>query len=77
MKLTILSPDSTLYQGAAECVMLPGLQGAFTILDRHAPVFSGLGGGAIRYRCSGKEFALDIAGGFVEARKNIVTICVE
>jgi F-type H+-transporting ATPase subunit epsilon len=77
MKLNILSPEKILYKGPAELVMLPGLQGAFTILERHAPIISGLGKGKIVYRNEGKEVSLDIEGGFVEAKNNVVTICVE
>jgi F0F1-type ATP synthase epsilon subunit len=42
MKLSIISPEKVLYIGSAEMVRLPGLQGAFTILERHAPIISGL-----------------------------------
>jgi F-type H+-transporting ATPase subunit epsilon len=77
MKLDILSPEKTLYKGAAESVMLPGLQGAFTILERHAPIISGLNKGTMSYRNAGEEVSLPIAGGFVEAKNNVVTVCIE
>ncbi|MDR1526650.1 MAG: F0F1 ATP synthase subunit epsilon [Dysgonamonadaceae bacterium] len=77
MKLHILSPEKILYKGTAEMVLLPGLQGAFTILERHAPIISGLNKGNIIYRNEGKEVSLHIDGGFVEAKNNEVTICVE
>jgi F-type H+-transporting ATPase subunit epsilon len=77
MKLDILSPEKKLYEGPAEAVMLPGLQGAFTILERHAPIISGLNKGILLYRKEGKEVALKIDGGFVEAKNNVITVCVE
>ena len=77
MKLDIISPEKILYAGAAELVMLPGLQGAFTILERHAPIVSGLNKGVLLYRNAGKEVRININGGFVEAKNNTVTVCVE
>jgi F-type H+-transporting ATPase subunit epsilon len=77
MKLDILSPEGILYKGPAEMVSLPGLQGAFAILERHAPIISGLNKGTIVYRNEGKEVSLSIGGGFVEAKNNEITICVE
>jgi F-type H+-transporting ATPase subunit epsilon len=77
MKLDIISPEKILYKGPAELVMLPGLQGAFTVLERHAPIISGLNKGTLLYRNEGKDVSLEIDGGFVEAKNNIVTVCVE
>lgn len=77
MKLDIISPEKLLYRGDAESVTLPGLQGSFTILENHAPIISGLSKGIIEYHHAGKEDFLEIAGGFVEAKNNVVSICVE
>ena len=77
MKLSIISPEKVLYIGSAEMVRLPGLQGAFTILEHHAPIISGLEKGKLLYRHEGKEVALKVEGGFVEAKNNIITVCVE
>jgi F-type H+-transporting ATPase subunit epsilon len=77
MKLDIISPEKILYKGDAELVMLPGLQGAFTILERHAPIISSLNKGNVVYRQDGKDVSLAIDGGFVEAKNNMVTVCVE
>jgi F-type H+-transporting ATPase subunit epsilon len=77
MKLDIISPEKILYKGVAELVMLPGLKGAFTILERHAPIISGLAKGTLLYRNGGQEVSLAIDGGFVEAKNNVVTVCVE
>jgi len=77
MKLEIISPEKIVYSGEAELVMLPGLKGLFTILDKHAPIISGLDSGTLVYRCNGKDALLDIEGGFVEAKNDLVTVCVE
>jgi F-type H+-transporting ATPase subunit epsilon len=77
MKLDIISPEKVLYSGTAESVRLPGLKGAFTILERHAPIISGLNEGTLIYRKEGETISLQIKGGFVEAKNDIVNVCVE
>ena len=77
MKLDIISPEKVLYTGSAELVKLPGLQSPFTILERHAPIISGLDKGVLLYRNAGKEVTIHIDGGFVEAKNNVVMVCVE
>jgi F-type H+-transporting ATPase subunit epsilon len=77
MKLDIISPEKLLYKGDAEQVTLPGLQGLFTILENHAPIISGLSKGFIAYHHAGKEEKVEIDGGFVEAKNNIISVCVE
>ena len=77
MKLVIISPEKCLYQGEAELVNLPGLQGSFTILERHAPIISGLDKGKIIFRNRNEEHILEVEGGFVESKNNEVTVCVE
>jgi len=77
MKLDIISSEKVLYQGPAELVTLPGLQGAFTILERHAPIISGLDRGILIYRNAEEEVHLNIEEGFMEVKNNVVTVCVE
>jgi F-type H+-transporting ATPase subunit epsilon len=77
MKLEILSPEKIIYSGSAESVTLPGLSGLFTILDRHAPIISVLDKGKLLYSVQGQEREISIDGGFVEAKNNLVSVCVE
>jgi len=81
MNLEIISPEKTIYSGEAEAVTLPGLNGLFTILNRHAPIISVLKKGVVSYRITGKakenEIEVMISEGFVEAMKNNVSVCIE
>lgn len=77
MKLEIISPERSLYSGDAEMATFPGLKGAFTILNRHAPIISGLNRGTIVFRHGGKEERLEISGGFVEANNDHVIVCID
>ena len=77
MNLEIVSPEKLVYSGNAESVTLPGLSGSFTILDRHAPIISALDKGAVKYSTGGKEEEITVNGGFVEAKNNNVSVCIE
>jgi F-type H+-transporting ATPase subunit epsilon len=77
MNLEIVSPEKIIYNGKAELVTLPGLLGIFTILEHHAPVVSALQKGTVVYRVNGENFEIKINEGFVEAKKNIVSVSIE
>ncbi|GHT01857.1 hypothetical protein AGMMS49525_03980 [Bacteroidia bacterium] len=77
MKLDIISPEAKIYSGPATLVTLPGAQGSFTILENHAPIISPLNKGVIVYEQKGESVTLPVDGGFVEAKNNVVTVCIE
>jgi len=47
MKVTILTPARTLYNGEAWSVFLPGAEGEFEIMNNHKPIISLLKEGQI------------------------------
>ncbi|MDR2084101.1 MAG: hypothetical protein LBP67_03805 [Bacteroidales bacterium] len=78
MKLKILSPEKTIYDGNADSVLVPGKNNKpFVILDSHTPLISILENGLVRYTVNGKDVELLISSGFVEVRKDVVSVCVE
>ena len=42
LMVTVISPEETLYSGAAEAVFLPGGVAPFEVLPGHAPIISTL-----------------------------------
>jgi F-type H+-transporting ATPase subunit epsilon len=59
-------------------VQLPGIDGSFEILDRHAPIVSALKKGNLKIlnsKTSSSNFT--IQGGFVEVLNNKATVLVE
>jgi len=48
MKLEIITPETTLYQGTAKALLVPGTDGFIGILDNHAPLISTLKEGQIK-----------------------------
>lgn len=77
MKLTIISPEKTIFGGTVSSVLLPGTKGNFEVLEDHAPLISSLEEGTIRVKSDDKDIYFDIKSGFVELALNVVTICVE
>lgn len=76
LKLTILSPEKTLFSGLATRVSFPGSKAPFVVLHNHAPLISTLTQGVISWE--GEESgSQDVRGGFVEVKNNEVTACVE
>ena len=78
MKVEILTPEATLFEGEASFVYLPGSDGSIGILNRHAPLISSLKKGTLRIKDnSGKEHKFDVKGGTVEVLNNKVIILAE
>jgi len=80
MHLEIISPEKIIYQdknGEVDSVTLPGVVGSFTILNNHAPIISVLKNGVITYKIGEDEEKIEINSGFVEAKQNVVSVCVE
>ncbi len=77
MKLEIISPEKILFSGEVDLVTLPGEIGKFTILSHHAPIISSLVKGQVLYRVDEKDYTIDIDGGFIEMKNNIIAVCVD
>ena len=77
LRLKIVSPEKVVYDGNAESVLVPGTLGSFEILNDHAPIISSLEKGVVEYGLNGVKEQLQISGGFVEVKKNVVSLCVE
>ena len=77
MQLEIISPEKIIYKGEVDSVTLPGVVGLFTILNHHAPIISVLKNGVVTYKIGEDEKTIEINSGFVEAKQNIVSVCVE
>ena len=78
MELSIITPDETLFHGEAKLVQLPGSDGSFELLDRHAPIISTLKQGKIRVvTLEGESLELSVKTGVVEMSGNKVSILAE
>jgi F-type H+-transporting ATPase subunit epsilon len=78
MTLEILTPEKKLYSGDVYGVQLPGIDGLFEVLDKHAPLVSALGKGKMKIlKDKNSTESFMIQGGFVEILNNKATVLVE
>ena len=77
IRLSVLTPQETLYEGLVEKVELPGEKGRFMVLKNHAPVISSLSAGNVVYTSDGNEARIAISSGFVRVNDTQVTVCAE
>jgi F-type H+-transporting ATPase subunit epsilon len=78
MIVEIITPETTLFEGEASFVYLPGSDGGLGILNNHAPLISSLKKGTVRVKDNGgKEVKFDVKGGTVEVFNNKVIVLAE
>jgi F-type H+-transporting ATPase subunit epsilon len=67
MELSLISPEKVVFSGNVNMVIIPGLQGHFGALNRHAPFMTVLREGSVTlYQDANPEQAFTITGGFAE-----------
>lgn len=76
LSIRILTPERTLFEGAASAVFLPGAYAPFEVLPGHAPIISTLEKGTIRISAA-EETCFEIIRGVARVRDNQVTVCAE
>lgn len=78
MKIEIVTPDSTIYEGEVSLAQFPGLDGSFEVLNNHAPMIAALKKGKIKVIEAKKNtLFFDVNGGVVEVLKNNIQVLAE
>ncbi|MCI6549785.1 MAG: ATP synthase F1 subunit epsilon [Prevotella sp.] len=77
LRLKIISPERIVFNGDVENILVPGTLGEFEILHDHAPIISTLEPGRVVYTTQEGKQQIDIQGGFVEVKRNEVSLAVE
>lgn len=77
MKVDIISPDKLIYEGEADSIKLPGKDGSFGILNKHAPIIASLRAGTVVLKNNDNEQSFEVNGGVVEVVKNKVIILAD
>ena len=78
MKLNIITPEDTLYEGEVKSVQLQGTDGKFQLLNNHAPIISALAKGKIKITDNNAHtIEYEINGGLVEMSKNKIQILAQ
>lgn len=76
LTVRVVAPDKTVWDSAAEEVILPSTTGQLGILTGHAPLLTALDTGVMRVRVSREWTAIALMGGFAEVEDDEVTILV-
>ena len=78
LTVRVIAPDKTVWDAAAEEVILPSTTGQLGILTGHAPLLSALDTGVMRVRASKNSnwTAIALMGGFAEVEQDELTILV-
>jgi len=78
MKLEILTPEKKIYSADVYGVQLPGINGLFEVLDKHAPLVSALKSGTLKILTDKTNtVSYTIQSGFVEVLNNNTTVLIE
>ena len=78
MTLEILTPEKKIFSGEVYGVQLPGIEGLFEVLDRHAPLVCALKNGKLKIlKDKTNTDSYTIQSGFVEVLNNKATVLVE
>lgn len=82
----IVVPDRHVFQGNAEIVQAPGVEGSFEVLKDHAPMIAAFGIGSLVVKTKDAHRFADVfddriifatSGGFLEVLDNKVTVLAE
>ena len=74
----IVSPDGSVYKGAATGIRAPGVEGSFEVLYNHAPMLAAFETGPMYVTVEdGSKISFATSGGFLEVLNNRVTVLAE
>jgi F-type H+-transporting ATPase subunit epsilon len=77
MQLDILTPEKKVYSGEADAVVLPGAQGKFEVLNRHAAMISTLKEGTVKVKNGNEKLEFKIRAGIAEVLNNKISVLTE
>jgi F-type H+-transporting ATPase subunit epsilon len=79
LKTQIISPDSEIYNGDTDMVVLPGEDGDFAAMFEHAPIITFLRPGRVEVfsKEEQEKIAFFVAGGFVKIQDNNCLVMVD
>lgn len=77
IRCEIVSQDRLVWEGDADIVNVPGIDGQMGILPNHAPLLSTLRFGVLTVRSKGEELAFTVAGGVIEVQPDLITVMAD
>jgi F-type H+-transporting ATPase subunit epsilon len=77
-RLSILTPEQTVFEGEVEYLEAPGTEGYLGVLANHAALVTALATGTLTARESGGAVQRwQVSGGFFEVSKNKATVLAD
>ena len=78
LKVAVISPERTVFEGEAQQVVAPAWDGEVGVLRGHAPMLVLLGEGELRITATGGGVQrFQVAGGFLQVADDVVTVLSE
>jgi F-type H+-transporting ATPase subunit epsilon len=77
MHVTVISPEAAVFDGEADSVIAPAIDGEVGILSHHAPLMTMLGSGVLTVKAGGVARRFAVQGGFLQVVKNSVRVLAE
>jgi F-type H+-transporting ATPase subunit epsilon len=77
MRVTIISPEKSIFDGESTAVVAPAYDGEVGILPRHAPFMTLLGEGKLTVRQDQESLVFRVKGGFLQVANDIVNVVAE
>jgi F-type H+-transporting ATPase subunit epsilon len=77
LHFSLVSPERELFSGEVDQVVVPGVDGQFGVLPKHAPVMSVIKPGAIRIVDGASERRIYVGGGFADVTPAGLTVLAE
>jgi len=76
MRVVVISPEQSVFDGEADQVVAPAFDGEVGILPRHAPFMTLLGEGVLTIRRGGAVDRFRVRGGFLQVLADTVRVVV-
>ena len=77
LRVSVISPEKTLFEGEVDAVTAPAFDGEVGILTSHAPMMTLLGKGELRLGTGGSAGRFHVEGGFLQVVDNVVRVVTE
>ena len=74
MRVVVISPEQSVFDGEADQVVAPAFDGEVGILPRHAPFMTLLGKGVLSVRRGNGSSRFEVAGGFLQVLNDVVRV---
>jgi len=77
MQLDVVSAEESIFSGAVQELIAPGVMGDLGIMPRHSQLITTLKAGELKYKTNDGVVSLFVAGGVMEVQPLIVTILAD